>query len=88
MVILSFFDVKFKREISSDASHRTLFQKDDSGEWEGNIRLTSSRAVCNAVSVREFSSLFGCCAAKEANEDAEIGRVDDDDDDNDDAFKV
>ena len=88
MVILSSFDEIFEREISSDASHRTLFQKDDSGEWEGNIRAMSSRAVCNAVSVREFSSLFGCCAAKEANEDAEIGRVDDDDDDNDDAFKV
>lgn len=52
MVILSPFDVIFEREISSDASHRTLFQKDDSGDWEGRIRATSSRAVCSAVRVR------------------------------------
>lgn len=80
MVILSSFDVRFVREISSDASHRTLFQKDDSGDWEGNTRAMSSRVVCNAVSVCEFWSLFGCCAAKEANENAEIGRVDADTD--------
>lgn len=80
MVILSSFDVRVEREISSDASQRTLFQKDDSGDWEGKICATSSRTACNAVSVREFRSLFGCCAAKEAYEDAEIGRVHDGDD--------
>ena len=78
MVILSSFDVTFKREISSDASHRTLFQKDDLGDWEGRIRAMSSRAACNAVSVRACWSLFGSCGAKEANEDVEVGRVDDD----------
>jgi hypothetical protein len=52
MVILSSFDLRFEREISSDASHRTLFQKDDSEDWEGSIRVMSSRAACNAVSVR------------------------------------
>ncbi len=38
----------------------------------------SSRAVCNTVSVCACWSLFGCCAAKEANGDVEVGRVDDD----------
>jgi len=77
MVILSPFDVRSEREISFDASHRTLFQKDDSGDWGEKIRAMSSRAVCNAVSVRACCSLFGCCAAKDANGDAEIWGVDD-----------
>jgi hypothetical protein len=77
MVVLSSSDVRFEREISSDTSHRTLFQKDDSGDWEGKILAMSSRAVCNAVSVRACGSLLGSCAAKEANEDAEIWRVGD-----------
>ena len=77
MVILS-FNVTLEREISSDASHRTLFQNDNSGDSEGNTRATSSRAVCNAVSVRACWSLFGSCVAKEANGDAETWKVGDD----------
>ena len=78
MVILSSFDVRLEREISSDTSHITVFQNEDSRDSGGRIRATSSRAVCNAVSVSACCRPVGCPAAREVNEGVEVESVDGD----------